>query len=415
MSGSVVLFADQGGGQLSQKFKPLVAGGIANDLGEGIKGSYGIVSIKGGRFRIKYKGNETVLTNGDGTPVAFIDVVVVKANAFLNKQYFEGKYVEGSTAPPVCYSLDGVKPAEAAIKKQATTCALCPKNQFGSMVGDNGTKMKACRDTKKLAVVPAADIRNETLGGAMLFRVPPGSLKDLSAMADALKGRGYPYNSVVTRISFDLQASHPKPTFKAFRPLNDEEAEAVLEMFDSDGVMRVLADNDVVVEHGEEASAAQPAPVQPAGTRPAAPSGMPEEHERVPVPQQPPQLFGMPGADPAVAVGGRTIQPKPAPIPEVAPTPRVLRVKPDDAPEVAPAVQQVQSGSANPFAKAASPAQAPAPAAAATPAKANPFALPPTVAKPAPVIVESTAVEVPAAANPQLHTDIENILAGLDN
>lgn len=421
MSNSMILFDQQGGGgQLSRRFQALVKSGIGNDLGDGIKGSYGIISIKAGKFRIKYKGDEQVLmtVGQDGVtqvPVSYIDVVIVKANGFLNKQYFEGKYVEGSTAAPVCYSLDGVTPADASTKKQATTCALCPKNQFGSMVGDNGTKMKACRDTKKLAVVPLADIRNTALGGAMLFRVPPSSLKDLSAMADQLKGRGYPYNSVAVRISFDLDASHPKPTFKATRTLSDEEADQVLEMFESDSVLRVLADNDVVADHGEP-TAAQPAPVQPAGVRPASP--MPEPHETQPVPQQKPQLFGMPGSDPPVAVAGKTIEPKPAPIAEVAPAPRVLRVKPDDAPEVAPAVAQPVP--VNPFAKAAPPASAPAPAAAAPPAKANPFAPPPGVAAPArkPEVIDSTAAEVVhdrAAELTQMETDINSILAGLNS
>lgn len=417
MSSSVILFDQQGGGgQLSRKFQPLVQSQIANDLGDGIKGSYGIISIKAGKFRIKYKGNEQVLmtVGQDGVtqvPVSYIDVVIVKANGFLNKQYFEGKYAEGSVAPPVCYSLDGVKPAEAATKKQSSTCALCPKNQFGSMVGDNGTKMKACRDTKKLAVVPLADIRNAGLGGAMLFRVPPSSLKDLSAMADALKGRGYPYNSVAVRISFDLEASHPKPTFKATRPLNDDEADAVLEMFESDSVLRVLADNDVIADHGEPE--AQPAPVQPAGVPKQAVSVMPEDHERQPVPQQKPQLFGVPGVDPPVAAGSTVVQPKAAPEPPATVgAPRVLRVQPDDPAPVAVAQPQA----ANPFAKAAPPAPPPA-AAAAPAAKANPFAPPPGVA-PArkPEVIEATAEPVHdrAAELTQMESDINSILAGLN-
>lgn len=419
MSNNMVLFQQQGGAVTapSAKFQALVQAGVGMDLGDGIRSSYGIVGIKGGKFRIKYKGDEQVLmtTGQDGVtqvPVSYIDVVIVKANGFLNKQYFEGKYVDGATAAPVCYSLDGVKPADASTKKQATTCALCPKNQFGSMVGDNGIKMKACRDTKKLAVVPLADIRNAGLGGAMLFRVPPSSLKDLSAMADALKGRGYPYNSVAVRISFDLEASHPKPTFKATRPLNDEEADAVLEMFESDSVLRVLADNDVVVEHPEVAEA-QPAPVQPAGTRPAAATAMPAPHETQPVPQQKPQLFGMPGEDPPVAVGGTVVQPKPAPEPPpVVVSPRTLRVAPDDP---APASA---TPAANPFAKAAPPPPPAAAAAATTSAKANPFAPPPGVA-PArkPEVVEGTAEPAHdrGAELTQMENDINSILAGLNS
>lgn len=416
MSNQVTLFQQEGGAVLSKKFQAMVAAGVGNDLGEGIRGSYGIVGIKAGKFRLKYKGEETVLKNADGTPVGYIDVVIVKANGFLNKQYFEGKYQEGVNAAPVCYSLDGVKPSDASTKKQATGCALCPKNQFGSLVGDNGVKQKACRDTKKLAVVPLADIRNATMGGAMLFRVPPSSLKELSAMADQLKGRGYPYNSVAVRISFDLDASHPKPVFKAIRALDDTEADLVLEMFGSDSVSRVLADNDVVAEVGEPEQTAQPAPIQPAGVR------TPGVESTAPVPQapaRPPVLPPPPGAD-QMAVGSVVIQPVQGPAftpPPVDPSPRVLRVQPDDPPAAVAA--------ANPFAQQpptanAEPARSLAPAAAA----ANPFAPPQAKApvarkpRPAPVepatVVEGEVVHEEAAAPTQLNVDIAGILAGLD-
>jgi hypothetical protein len=424
----VTLFQQEGGAKLSDKFKPLVSAGVGADLGDGIRGSYGIVGIKAGKFRLKYKGEETVLMDGD-SPVGFIDVVIVKANGFLNKQYFKGKYVEGNTSPPVCYSLDGVVPSDASPEKQATSCALCPKNQFGSLIGDNGVKQKACRDTKKLAVVPLQDIKNATMGGAMLFRVPPSSLKDLSVMADQLKGRGYPYNSVAVRIAFDLEASHPKPIFKALRPLNDEEADDVLEMFESDSVLRVLADNDIVADHGEEAvGTAQP--VTPAGAKPHRDVPlMPTEEERRPVPQAKtmPPVMPPPLSEVAAQLAAGAVMIAPATTGRVAmPTaetgaPKVLRVQPDEPLPHKPA---------NPFAPPALHAAAGAAAAPTQTAKVaavNPFAPKPAKEKkarvpkevPAPVAVDvPTAVqaEAPAETTPaatQLDTDINSILSGL--
>ncbi len=238
----------------SQKFGALVAQGLGSELGDGIRSSYAILSIKAGRWRIKYKGTETPLmalnpSTGRQEPIPTLDMVIVKANGFLNKQFYAGKYVEGSTAPPDCYSLDGKVPSAAVAHPVHSNCATCPKNQWGSLIGDNGVKQKACRDTKKLAVVPLSNIRNAELGGAMLFRVPPSSLKDLSSLADAMKARGYPYNSIAIRFGFDMDVSHPKPTFQGFRALTDEEADLVLEMYESDSVAAVLADNDIVVEH----------------------------------------------------------------------------------------------------------------------------------------------------------------------
>lgn len=412
----VTLFQQETTAALDPRFAPLVKAGVGADLGDGIRGSYGIVGIKAGKFRLKYQGQEQVLMQADGiSPVAYIDVVIVKANPFLNKQYFEGKYAEGSTAPPVCYSLDGVKPSDASTQKQATSCALCPKNQFGSLIGENGVKQKACRDTKKLAVVPLADIRNATMGGAMLFRVPPSSLKGLSVMADQLKGRGYPYNSVAVRIAFDQQASHPKPTFTALRPLQGEEVDAVLEMFQSDSVARVLADNDIVVEHGEEAAAPQGAPVQPAGMpRPAVRnvSAMPTAEETAPVPQAAAKLVDVASIQEQLAA--------------TQAVPRTIRVQPDAPPPPEPVVTAPAPipAATNPFAqpvKAAASAAAPAPQPEA--AAANPFAPPPTTkaaarraAAPAPVTIDVQPTEQADAPpeNTQLGQDISAILAGLN-
>jgi hypothetical protein len=255
MSNQQVALFSQGGGAvaLSNKFQAMVAAGAGMDLGEGIRNSYGILGIKGGKFRVKYKGQETILSMQhpqDPIPVHPGELRRCgdrQGQRVPQQTVLPGNYVEGSNSPPDCFSLNGKTPSPQVQKPQHTNCALCPQNQFGSKIGDDGKKQKACRDTKKLAVVPLADIRNSTMGGAMLFSVPPSALKDLSTMSDALKGRGYPYNSVAVRLGFDTSVSHPKPTFQALRPLSDPEADLVLEMFSSDSVEAVLADDFDIV------------------------------------------------------------------------------------------------------------------------------------------------------------------------
>jgi len=438
----MVLFGGNGSvPALSNKFGALVQAGVGMDLGDGIRSSYAIVSIKGGKFRIKYKGEERILDMphpqdpSQRLPLSFIDVVIVKANPFLNKQFYEGNYVEGSTEAPDCYSLDGKVPSPNAPRPQHTNCALCPKNQFGSKIGDNGQKQKACRDTKKLAIVPLVDIKNETMGGAMLFRVPPSALKDLSVMSDALKGRGYPYNSVAVRIGFDTTVSHPKPTFQALRPLNDDEADQVLEMFQSDSVANVLADSDEA-KTPEIPASAQFAQPQPMVAAPSAaptvathnwvpgtpapridPSTVPPPPPAAPAPQRPQAMLNQPDGTPLAqaAPGTVAIQPfspsaPPPPPPAVmhAPVqaqPAAVVVQPDDEPQAAP-----PAPAGNPF--------APPPAAAAAPA--TPAKPPAQRRKPvAPVAPPAAPVAAPPAAEPapatpgQLEGEIENILSGL--
>lgn len=433
MSNSMVLF--QGGGQvaLSNKFQAMAQAGMGMDLGDGIRGSFAIISIKGGKFRIKYKGEERILDMphpqapndpSQRLPVSFIDVVIVKANPFLNKQFYAGKFAEGSNAAPDCYSLDGKVPSPAIPQPQHTNCALCPKNQFGSMIGDNGQKQKACRDTKKLALVPLADIRNAGMGGAMLFRVPPSSLKDLSIMSEALKGRGYPYNSVAVRIGFDTTVSHPKPTFQAIRPLTDDEADDVLEMFQSDSVAAVLADNDDVVPAEQQIPASaqflQPnavqapqaaAPVQTHGWQPGQP--LPSRDLRTvppvnaaatqPRPQLPPTIINQPANSAAEIVQGQHV-------PVADPQPAAIRVQPDE-PQLPLEQPQTQVPS-NPFAPPPGAQQAtaakPAPAPRRKPIQ--PVAAP--AAAQAPAVAPPAGEPAPASAG-QLDGEIGDILAGL--
>lgn len=410
MSNQVTLFQQETGLAVSSKFQPLVAAGAGMDLGEGIRSSYGIVGIKGGRFSVKYKGNNNILTMPhpqDSTqviPVSFIDVVIVKANGFLNKQYYKGNYVEGSDSPPDCYSLNGKTPSSQVQGPMHTNCALCPMNQFGSKIGDDGKKQKACRDTKKLAIVPLADIKNPAMGGAMLFRVPPSALKDLSVMSDALKGRGYPYNSVAVRVGFDTTVSHPKPTFQALRPLNDAEADLVLEMFASDSVETVLADNDA----------------GPAGEAPVPASAQFLQPAPVAAPQAARPVSSAPLAA-AVAAGYPATPQNPAPVGAVAITPFTPNaVPPVPTQFTAPVQAQPRSIVLAPEQEeAVLEQQAPAPT-------ANPFAAPPGVQQAAapvaapktrrapvqPVTAPTPAAEqVPPAT--QMDQEVENLLAGL--
>lgn len=393
--------------------RALMALATDTSLGDGIRTSYAILSIKASRWRLKYKKNETVLqAHNPNTnrmePIPSLEMVIVKANGFLNKQYYKGKYVEGSVAPPDCYSLDGKVPSAAVKSPMHSNCTLCPMNQFGSLVGDNGVKQKACRDTKKLAVVPLGDLRNEAFGGPMLFRVPPSSLGDLSKMADALKARGFPYNAVAVRFTFDLEASHPKPQFNAIRALTDDEAEIVLELYNSDGTAAVLSDNDIVAEVGGPKEAPQNDPVFEQPTVAVGPQPVQQPisaAQQPPIQAEAPTVFRAPPPPPPVAgqVGVSVVQPfspnaAPPPMSAFAPPPTAQAAPVQQAaPEPAPVVQ---TQAANPFASAVQAPVAPKPSRK----KTAPVELP----------VEPVAVETNnAPPQGQLDDDVSNILAGL--
>lgn len=320
--------------KIASAFKGIVAAGIDNSaLSEGVGASYGVISIKASKFRIKYKKEEFPITDQNGDPVPSLEAVIIKANPHITKQYYAEGYVDGAASAPDCYSLDGKKPAEEVQNKVHHNCAACPMNQFGSRISENGKKAKACSDTRRIAVVPLNDLRNETFGGPMLFRVPPSALKGLQAYASLLSARGYPYFAVATRIGFDIDASHPLPTFKPIRPLTDDEAEIVAELMNSDECEKVLADFAAEAAADPEAEKPasdelfeQPAPLAKAAApvavvaKPAAPAAKPAAPAAPRAAVAPVAAVARPAAPPA-----KPAAPKAAPkaAPTAAPEPTV--------------------------------------------------------------------------------------------
>src|SRR5262245_61909297 len=165
-----------------------------NDLAAGIQGGFGHIGYKGKCWSIRYRGIDKPILRPDGDgPRGSIEVVILKASAAVSKIWYENGYVEGSNASPDCFSTNGVTPDAGSTKKQSQTCQLCPKNAWGSRVTSQGKQGKACADSKRLAIVPMNDIKNEAFGGPMLLRVPAASLQDLAAYGGRMDQLGFPY------------------------------------------------------------------------------------------------------------------------------------------------------------------------------------------------------------------------------
>ena len=78
-------------------------------------------------------------------------------------------------------------------------------------------------DVRRVAILPADDMDYSPI----LLRIPGASLGDLAAFGKALKQRGIPYAAVVTKLSFDPDASFPKILFQFERVLTPEEMAAI--------------------------------------------------------------------------------------------------------------------------------------------------------------------------------------------
>lgn len=187
-------------------------------------GGFPVISIKGKVFHIQ-RGDERELVTKTGTddePASALEVVILSVNPNKSKVFYNSGFVEGSVAKPTCYSNDGIAPASDVEEPQSKKCNVCPHNQWGSRITENGGKGKACGDSMRLCVAPAGMINDP-----MLLRVPAATLKTLGQYGSQLAKRGVEPQYVVTRVGFDYNVAHPALTFKAMRFVEEEELATV--------------------------------------------------------------------------------------------------------------------------------------------------------------------------------------------
>ena len=234
-----------------------------------------------------------------------VKVVILRANASISKTFYAGQFVEGSDAKPDCSSNDGIAPSADSPNPQSASCATCPNNVWGSKISPSGAKIKACADVRRVAILPADDMDYSPI----LLRIPGASLGDLAAFGKALKQRGIPYAAVVTKLSFDPDASFPKILFQFERVLTPEEMAKVAERISDPVVDDVLG---LSAPRGAAPALAAPAADQfgiPANITPpaAAPAPEPEPEPAKPAARGKAKGFGAAPAEAAPA-------PAPAPV-----------------------------------------------------------------------------------------------------
>ena len=250
---------------------------LAEKLAGGITGGEGWprISIKGGRFRIKEGDTETVLNS------TVLDVVIVGSNPRLSKTFYE-KAWDPNAEPtgPDCFSLDGVRPDASVVEPQNDICTTCPHNAWGSKKGPQGQDLKACSDSKRIAVVAADD----PAGTIYLMLITPAALKDLAQYQKDLTHRGIAPELVRTRVSFDTKASFPKLTFGFGGWLSEDEVAAVESVLDNPSILEITGEKTKAAPALPKFEAPKPMLVKP---KPApAPVEEVEEAVEAPAPKR---------------------------------------------------------------------------------------------------------------------------------
>ena len=246
--------------------------GVTTNLLEGMYTGGNRIGLKGSRFRLVVSGVEEGVIQEP-----YLDVIILGAAPAISRVYYEGAYKQGENAPPTCYSADGVTPSEDVKVKQADKCMTCKQNAKGSKIVD-GQQFKACAYFRRVVVMLAGDIDQRTVfkldvKSQGLFGESSVNEKNFNDYVKMISTRGVDAGAVVTRISFDTDASVPKLLFKAVRYISEEEVGVVSDLVQSDEVINLKQVSMATLDSSheeptsgdapdEEIPAASEAPVQ---------------------------------------------------------------------------------------------------------------------------------------------------------
>ena len=253
-------------------------------LSDGIGSGYAVIGYKGKVWTLRHRGERyTFVRADDGSPSPFLDVIILRDAGHKSKSYYPS-FTDGSSDRPICAALDGITPDADVQQKQASACAICPRNEWKTT--PDGHKGRECTDYKRLAVLILPSLTARLLGAPLMepafLRVPAGSLNDLGIFGDSMSAQGFHYSSYVTRIGFDPNAPHPKMTFRGQQALTDKEAPVVIPMRDDPQALRITGESGAARVNPLAApvrSAAAVAVQQAAPTRAALPASAPVEEK----------------------------------------------------------------------------------------------------------------------------------------
>ena len=296
---------------------------VTDMLGGGLGSSRARISLKNSRFHL-VNGGTVVATRQE----PYLDVIIVGAGDAVGRQYYANAFDNNAKgAPPDCYSVDGVTPAAGAKLKQCGSCSQCPQNQSGSRVVGNKAS-RACAFFKRLAVVlygdPEMKVYQLDVKAMSLFGtgIAAQNLFTLQEYNKMFQQRHLRVDAIVTRLSFDLNATVAKLFFTPVGYLQEADLNAMLNrpgrQEEIDEVLAVDAadfvDGPVA---GVQETYAQPVQAAPVYTPPPAPAFVPRPAPvfapaPAPAPVQAAPVYAQPTATPPAYHPPKPEQPQPA-------------------------------------------------------------------------------------------------------
>lgn len=153
-----------------------------------------------------------------------INVIIVHALPKVSRTFYKDKFDPNKEATlPNCWSNLGDKPEATAPDKQSVNCLDCPQNVKGS--GQNGGR--ACRYQRRISVLladdPSGEVYQFNVPAKSLFGKGTGNVHPFESYVKYLAENGESPDTVVTNISYDLNADSMELLFAPLRSVTDEE------------------------------------------------------------------------------------------------------------------------------------------------------------------------------------------------
>jgi hypothetical protein len=224
MSNEVSIFKQSGAVSTS------VGRGHVSELAKSMASGMGGINSR--RIQTNTNGTFKRLVNGEQIGDAVrgdINVIIIHALPKVSRVFYAGAYDPNAKPTlPDCWSNNGDVPESGASNRQAADCASCMKNVVGS--GSNG-KGRACRYQRRIAVIlpddPTGEVYQFNVPAKSLFGKGVGNVHPFESYVRYLLANHESPDTVVTNISYDLNADSMELLFTPVRGLNDSEWELV--------------------------------------------------------------------------------------------------------------------------------------------------------------------------------------------
>jgi hypothetical protein len=165
------------------------------------------------------------------------ELMCVILASMMEHAYYPNRFDPMKPDAPDCFAFSetgiDMVPHEKAFKKQNETCLGCPQNEWGSDKNSPSGKGKACKQKRKLLLMPSSALENGSIKTCELavLDVPVTSVKFWSNYVNALATtEGRPAWAMVTNIKLEPDPrTQIKLSFRPAFPIGDEHLQELLD------------------------------------------------------------------------------------------------------------------------------------------------------------------------------------------